>query len=94
MVGMMKRVECIISGRVQMVMYRDFATRKARHFAIVGEVANMGDGTVKVVAEGEGEQLLAFIEQLKKGSLFAHVARIDVAWREPTGEFNDFSIKY
>src|SRR3989344_224255 len=49
---MNERIETIVSGRVQVVMYRDFATRKARGLGLVGEVKNLPDGTVRVVAEG------------------------------------------
>jgi acylphosphatase len=75
-------------------MYRDFATRKARNLGIVGEVENKADGTVALVGEGEEEQLLALIEKLKKGPLLARVERVDVDWKEPTGEFRYFHIRY
>ncbi|MEK7118368.1 MAG: acylphosphatase, partial [Patescibacteria group bacterium] len=64
---MKKRLECHIFGRVQLVMYRDFVVRKARGLGVVGEVENKEDGTVFLVGEGEGEKLLAFVEELKKG---------------------------
>lgn len=77
-----------------MVMYRDFAFRKARRLGVVGYVENKNDGTVGVVGEGEEEKLLTFIEELKKGSLLSHVLRVDVLWKESTGEFADFTIRY
>ena len=91
---MKKRIECRISGRVQMVMYRDFATRKARSLGVFGEVWNEDDGAVSLVGEGDENKLLAFIDELKKGSLFSHVSRVDVLWKEPTGEFKDFTLHY
>lgn len=92
--GMKKRIECSVFGRVQLVMYRDFATRKARGLGVVGEVANRADGSVRVVAEGEERALLDFIKELNKGSLLSHVEEVDVTWREATGEFADFTIDY
>lgn len=77
-----------------MVMYRDFTVRNARHLGIVGEVENKVDGTVTVSGEGEEEKLLVFIEELKKGSLLSRVERVDVSWKEPTGEFNKFTLLY
>jgi len=89
-----KRIEARISGRVQVVMYRDFAVRRACSLGVVGEVWNEDDGTVSLVGEGEEEQLRAFEGELKKGSLLSHVERVDIARKEATGEFKDFRIKY
>lgn len=91
---MQKRIECSIVGRVQMVMYRDFATRKARALGLVGTVKNMDDGTVFVVAEGEESELMLFIEKLKTGPLLASVEHVDVAWKDASEEFSDFHIVY
>lgn len=88
------RIECIVSGRVQMVMYRDFATRTAKHVGIVGEVENLSDGTVRVVAEGDKEVLQQYITALKRGSLFSRVEDVRVDWKEPTGTFTIFTLRY
>ena len=82
----------IVSGRVQMVMYRDFAQRKARGLGIVGEVKNLSDGTVEVIAEGEKEMLEMYIEKLKRGPLLAQVQTVAVEWRTPSCAFSDFEI--
>ncbi len=84
----------IVHGRVQMVMYRDFAQRNARSRGIVGSVRNLSDGTVEIVAEGEEDILKSYIERLKKGSLLSRVENIDVSWSEPTRTHTDFSIIY
>lgn len=88
----MERIEAIISGKVQMVMYRDFAHRNARR--LTGEVRNLDDGTVSVVAEGERTDLEAYIRKLHKGPLFARVEDVRVAWKDATGEYDRFSIRY
>ena len=44
---MQERLEVIVSGRVQMVMFRDFVQRKASSLKLVGEVQNLPDGTVR-----------------------------------------------
>ena len=38
-----KQIECVIIGRVQLVMFRDFARRKARKLGIAGTVENLPD---------------------------------------------------
>lgn len=91
---MQKRIECSIVGRVQMVMYRDFATRKARTLGLKGMVKNMADGTVLVVAEGEESALTLFVAKLHTGPLLASVERVDSLWKDATGEFTDFHIVY
>ena len=90
----MERLEATVSGRVQMVMYRDFAQRKARGLRLVGEVQNLRDGTVRVVAEGPREKLETYVEKLKKGPLLARVEGVQVAYTEVSGGYTDFSIRY
>ena len=57
--------KAFIEGRVQMVMFRDFAQRKARSFDLVGWVKNLPDGSVEVVAQGEPDTLKQYIEALQ-----------------------------
>lgn len=89
-----KQIECIITGRVQLVMFRDFAQRKARKLGISGMVENFPDGSVKVVAQGSEGNLLELVSYLKKGSMLAKVENVSVAWAEPMDSFEDFKIIY
>jgi len=91
---MKKRLECYIFGRVQMVMFRDFARRKARKLKLAGTVKNLEDGSVFVAAEGEEEKLNAFLGYLKRGPVLARVERVEQKWLQATGEFSDFRILY
>ncbi len=75
-----------------MVMYRDFAQRKARGLRLAGTVQNLKDGSVAVVAEGEEEALKKFVTLLHKGSLFAKVEEAETKWIEASGGFKDFVI--
>jgi len=77
-----------------MVMYRDFAQRKARKLKIVGEVTNLTDGSVQVTAEGERKNLEHYIELLRKGPLLADVEGVDVSWLSAAGSYKSFSITY
>ncbi len=77
-----------------MVMFRDFASRKARSLNITGSVENLEDRNVRVIAEGEEENLNRFIEHLNRGPFAARVARVDVDWGKSTGEFSGFNIIY
>ncbi len=91
---MLKAVEVSVTGRVQMVMFRDFSRRKARSLGLVGEVENLADGSVRVYAEGTEETLLVFIEFLKKGPLLARVTNVAYQWVSPRGGFTSFVIRY
>jgi acylphosphatase len=91
---MTKRLECHITGRVQLVMYRDFAMRHARALNIVGTVENMKDGGVHLIAEGDELSLSSYLEKLKRGPVLAHVEHCEATWSEPHGGFTDFSISY
>ncbi len=90
----MERLEALVHGRVQMVTYRLFAKGRAHLLGLVGEVENLPDGTVRVVAEGEKEQLERFLAHLKKGPFFAHVVRVEEVWKEGAGAFDSFDIRY
>ncbi|MEK7581714.1 MAG: acylphosphatase [Patescibacteria group bacterium] len=89
---MKRRLECEISGRVQLVMYRDFARRRALARSLTGTAENLKNDNVHIVAEGEEEVLNLFLADLKKGPIFARVTNIEAKWLNPTGEFKDFSI--
>lgn len=90
----MERLEALVSGRVQFVMYRDFATRKARSLGLVGEVQNLPDGTVRVIAEGSREKLDEYVKKLRRGSLLSRVEGVVVSYVPPTGTYTYFDITY
>ena len=90
----MERLQAIVYGRVQMVMYRDFTKRKARTLGLTGTVRNLPDGTVEVIAEGSREKLESLARKLKRGSLLADVTDVETAWSPATGTYADFSIAY
>lgn len=89
-----KRMECIVHGRVQLVMFRDFAKRNAEKSGIVGTVRNASDGTVRVVAEGEEANIALFLKRLEEGSLLSRVDSVETILKNPTGEFSNFWIVY
>jgi acylphosphatase len=91
---MQKEIRCTITGRVQLVMFRDFAQRKARSLGITGTVQNMRDGTVKVVAHGEEAVLSKYIIYLNKGSVLSRVEKVMVELGAPTSTFSGFEILY
>lgn len=95
---MQKEIEIIIKGKVQMVMFRDFAERKAKAFKLTGIVENLEDGSVRIVAQGDEDKLNKFIELLQAGPMFAKISGFDVKWKgigdNPPAGGNDFKIIY
>ncbi len=91
---MQERLEAIVSGRVQLVMYRDFTQRKASGLRLTGEVQNLRNGTVRVVAEGPSEKLDALVEKLKSGSFLSRVEEVQGVRKPATGEYQKFTINY
>jgi acylphosphatase len=87
-------IEAVISGRVQLVMFRDFTKRKADSLGIFGTVKNLDDGTVCVVAQGNKAQLSAFIQFLNKGPALAKIRNVKVSWGKPEERFVSFNIMH
>jgi acylphosphatase len=92
--SMPKRLECQIFGRVQLVMFRDFAKRNARARGLSGMVKNNPDGSVSLIAEGDEAKLRELLVLLGRGSLLARVDRVAEKWEAYLGEYQNFDIIY
>ncbi len=90
----MKRVQIIISGRVQGVWFRHNTNIVGNKLGLKGFVRNLPDGRVEVVAEGTEEKLQQLINFCRTGPEGAHVEDVDIKYEEPADEFKTFSIKY
>ena len=90
------RVEAhvLISGKVQGVWFRANTKEKARQLDIKGWVRNLPDGRVEAVFQGEKEMVEEMIKWCYKGPPLAEVENVEVEWKEPEEEFEDFSILY
>jgi acylphosphatase len=86
----MKELHCIIAGRVQGVAYRNFAQSIARDLNLVGFVANLPDGSVEVLAQGDYGVLKVYINHLRKGPPHAQITGVYEEWREPSRECMSF----
>ena len=45
-----------------------------------------------IIAEGEEEKLQKLIEWCKKGTERSRIEKVEIYWKEATGEFNGFEI--
>ena len=91
---MKKEFRAVVRGRVQLVMYRDFAARTAWRLGIAGTVRNLPDGAGEIVAQGAPSSLAAYFESLRRGPLLSKVEHVDAQWQEPTEALRDFAIVY
>ncbi len=89
-----KQAHIVVTGRVQMVVYRYSAVSSATEHGLVGWVRNTRDGHVEIVAEGPAEGMDAFIKWCWIGPRAALVEDVRVEWREPTGKFTRFDVRY
>jgi len=90
---MKKRLHIIYSGMVQGVGFRFAAERAAQSLALKGWARNNPDGAVEVIAEGEEERLIQFIDKVKKAMAY-YIKNANVAWEDYTGEFEAFDIRF
>ena len=90
---MEQRVLILVKGRVQGVFFRASAAQTASEFGIRGHVENLTDGNVRIVAEGETENLEKLIEWCGEGSPHAKVESVELKWLPAEGGFVDFRIK-
>lgn len=90
----MTEIQCIITGKVQNVRYRDYVQTSATELGITGWVKNMPDGTVAVCAQGLPDTLKEFVEYLHEGSLQAKVEGVSVEWKTAKKLFDEFSILF
>jgi acylphosphatase len=83
-----------VSGEVQGVGYRFFASHAAQRAGISGYARNLDDGRVEVYAVGLMRQLDDFIDELRRGPRHARVQRVEVESAEAIESFGSgFSIE-
>ena len=88
---MMKRADIRIRGNVQMAGFRTFIKNVADSLNVTGFAENQGDGSVKVVCEGEEDAIVGLINSVKKNPpSFARVEEVNAGYEEYKGEFSSF----
>lgn len=87
------RVRISIFGKVQGVNFRNGILKTAEENNITGYVANMMDGSVLVVAEGERDDVKVLVMYCKEGPKSAHIDRSEAYYQRYKDEFRKFEIK-
>ena len=92
--GSVRRLQAVVSGRVQGVGFREFTRREASARHVTGWVRNGDDGrSVELVAEGTEDAVIAFLAALRSGPRFGRVDDVSEVWSDATGAFTRFSIE-
>ena len=91
--NMKVRAHIFVSGRVQGVFFRVETRYEAMKRNVAGWVRNTSGGRVEAIFEGEREDVEKLIEFCESGPPGARVTKIDVQWKEYTGEFKSFKIR-
>ena len=84
------RLEARVFGMVQGVGFRFRTMGKAEELGLAGEVRNLGDGSVAVVAEGPGRQVRALLDWLNSPNTPGRVERVEDSFSAVHGKFRGF----
>lgn len=66
----------------------------AKKLHLKGAVFTKDDGSIKIIAEGEDEDLRELTEKLEVNNLLFTVENFYVKWEDAKEEFKDFTIGY
>jgi acylphosphatase len=84
------RLEARVYGMVQGVGFRFRTMGKAEELGLAGEVENLSDGSVAVVAEGPGRQVRALLDWLNSPNTPGRVERVEDSFSAVHGKFRSF----
>jgi acylphosphatase len=82
-----------VTGRVQGVGFRAFTQYVASSLEITGWVRNMNYDQVEIMAEGEEQPMLQFIQAVKNGPTNSVVQKMTVDDETPSHEWFTFNIR-
>ncbi len=88
------RAHVYVSGIVQGVFFRAHTRDVARSLNLTGQVRNLRDGRVEVIAEGPRDTIERFIEWCHEGPPGARVDNVEIHWDDATDQFKNFEISY
>jgi acylphosphatase len=88
----MRRVHCIVSGRVQGVWVRGATEERMRALGLAGCVRILPDGSVEAVLEGVESAVSDGVAFLRRGPPSARVTALEVRDEPAKGE-RDFEVR-
>jgi acylphosphatase len=88
---MLKTVSIVVTGKVQGVFYRQSTREKANALGITGEVRNMPDDTVQIIATSTDDKLTQLADWCKTGPPRANVTNV-LTTAIPLRSFDTFRV--
>ena len=85
------RMEAHFAGRVQGVGFRYLTRQIAQGFAVTGQVRNLPDGKVRVIAEGTEGEVRAFLAEIK-AEMNHHIHETTECVLDGAPQFTNFHI--
>ena len=87
-----RQMKVYYTGKVQGVGFRYTAKTVAAGYEITGQVRNLPDGRVELIAEGSEEELNAYRSALRDSGLAGFIQEEQVFWCEPMNDMRHFEI--
>jgi acylphosphatase len=88
-----KRVQVVISGRVQGVAFRAYCQRRATELGVTGWVRNLWNGSVEALFEGTDDAVDAMLQWCRRGPSSAVVTGVEITEPEPGPPHRSFYIR-
>lgn len=87
-----RKIRAVYTGRVQGVGFRVTVLELARNFPVVGEVHNVADGSVELIAVGEDRPIMDFLKAVDD-RFSRNILDCRIDWMDGTRSvYTDFSI--
>jgi acylphosphatase len=86
----MIRAILYISGKVQHANYRSKVVSLAKKYNVTGNIQNLSNGNVKIIAEGEEKNMERFIKDINIQNTLINVTDLKKEYSTPTGEYEGF----
>ena len=87
------RLDARVFGMVQGVGFRYWTMGTAEELGLSGEVKNLDDGSVSVVAEGPEPQVRKLLDWLNSDRTPGRVERVDDSLSQASGSFSGFRVR-
>ena len=85
--------QTIFEGRVQGVGFRYSCKEFAKGYDLTGSVENLPDGTVKLILQGEAEEIDEYLQDLSEESALSHHIKSQMTTPiEPNPDYRGFVI--
>lgn len=84
------RMTAWVRGKVQGVGFRWWVRSRALELGLVGSAANLRDGRVEVIAEGDRSACERLLGLLDGEGTPGRVYGVETRWSEPRGGYTDF----